>query len=291
MTPFVFGAGYSGRFYARTVRERTDTIFGTTRAFDKAAMLEAAGMKPLVLDETGTGPFVGALRETTHLVVSAAPGEGGDPLLEAFGRVVVGSMPKLEWVGYLSTVGVYGNHDGAWVTEEAELRPSLQRTGRRVEAETQWLNFGVATGVPVAVLRLSGIYGPGRNALANLAAGTARRIVKQGQIFNRIEVRDIAGALVHLGERRIGGIFNVSDDEPSPPQDVVAYAAMLMGMEPPPEIPFEEAELSPMARSFYGETKKVSNERLKSTGYRFRFPDFRTALDQLWASGDWKAER
>lgn len=289
MTPFIFGAGYSGRFYARAVRERADAIYGTTRAAEKAAALEAAGIAPLVLEAKPSAAMLEALATTTHLVVSAAPGEDGDPMLTALGDAVLHTMPELRWVGYLSTIGVYGDHGGAWVTEESELRPGLQRTGRRVEAERQWLEFGRLTGVPVAVLRLSGIYGPGRNALANLAAGTARRIVKPGQIFNRIEVRDIAGALVHLGDARLGGVYNVSDDEPSPPQDVVEYAATLMGVEPPPEIPFEQAELSPMARSFYGETKRVSNARLKETGFRFRFPTYRDALRALWASGEWKA--
>ena len=162
-----------------------------------------------------------------------------------------------------------------------------QRSRRRLEAERQWLELGRRAGLPVAVLRLSGIYGPGRNALVNLRDGTARRLVKPDQVFNRIHRDDIAGALRHLAERNLGGVFNVTDDLPAPPQDVVAYAAALMGIEPPPEIPFEIAQLSPMARSFYGENKRVSNAAIKKAGYAFRFPDYRTALDALWAAGDW----
>jgi nucleoside-diphosphate-sugar epimerase len=139
------------------------------------------------------------------------------------------------------------------------------------------------------VLRLSGIYGPGRNAFVNLRNGTAKRLIKPGQVFNRIHVDDIAGALWHLGERELGGIFNVTDDEPSPPQDVVTYAAELMGVPPPPEEPFESAELSPMARSFYGESKRVSNSAIKKAGYRFQFPNYRAALDAMWRDGNWRA--
>jgi len=163
-----------------------------------------------------------------------------------------------------------------------------KRSVMRVIAERDWLKLGQEIGRPVAVLRLSGIYGPGRNALVNLADGTARRLVKPGQVFNRIHCDDIAGALWHLAGKNLGGIFNVTDDEPAPPQDVVAYAAGLMGVEPPPEIAFETAELSPMARSFYGENKRVSNAAIKAAGYGFAFPDYRSALERMWADGSWR---
>ena len=197
-------------------------------------------------------------------------------------------MPALEWIGYLSTVGVYGDHGGGWVDETAECRPVSKRSVMRVSAEQDWLELGQAIGRPVAILRLSGIYGPGRNALVNLADGTARRLVKPGQVFNRIHCDDIAGALWHLIDHNLGGIFNVTDDLPAPPQDVVAYAASLMGVTPPPEIPFETAQLSPMARSFYGENKRVANAAIKAAGYNFRFPDYRVALDHMWADGNWR---
>ena len=165
-----------------------------------------------------------------------------------------------------------------------------RRSVLRVAAEKDWLGFGREAGLPVAVLRLSGIYGPGRNAFVNLANGTARRLVKPGQVFNRIHVADIAGALSHLARQQTAGIFNVTDDLPAPPQDVVAYAAELMGIAPPPEIPFETAQLSPMARSFYGENKRVSNALIKEAGYSLAFPDYRSAFDRMWADGDWRGD-
>ena len=168
------------------------------------------------------------------------------------------------------------------------MEPVSARSVERVAAERAWLAFGRDNDIPVAVLRLAGIYGPGRNAFCNLEAGTARRLIKPNQVFNRIRVEDIAGAALFLAEKSIGGIFNVTDHEPAPPQDIVAEAARLMGVSAPPEIPFETAELSPMARSFYGENKRVSNARLRDLGFDFRFPDYRISLAELWNSGNWR---
>jgi nucleoside-diphosphate-sugar epimerase len=229
-----------------------------------------------------------ALRDTTHLIVSIAPDEDGDPVLHAVGNAIRDRMPSLKWIGYLSTVGVYGDHNGAWVDEGSACRPVSRRSARRLETEREWLEVGQRTSLPVSVLRLSGIYGPGRNAFVNLSHGTARRLIKPGQVFNRVHVGDIAGALWHLSGRNENGVFNVTDDEPAAPQDVVTYAASLMGIEPPPEIPFETAQLSPMARSFYGESKRVSNAAIKGTGYEFEFPNFRAALDRMWAMQSWE---
>jgi nucleoside-diphosphate-sugar epimerase len=284
---FIFGAGYSARAFARAKGTSGAEIVGTTRSREKFAALRAAGIGPLLFDGALTGDVAAALRTTTHLVVSIAPGEAGDPVLAAARTALLQGMPALRWIGYLSTVGVYGDHGGAWVDETAECRPVSNRSRLRVEAERQWLEAGAERKVPVALLRLSGIYGPGRNAFVNLANGTARRLVKPGQVFNRIHVADIAGALQHLAGRGTGGVFNVTDDLPAPPQDVVAYAATVMGVEPPPEIAFEAAQLSPMARSFYGENKRVSNAAIKREGYRFRFVDYRAALDAMWTQGDW----
>jgi nucleoside-diphosphate-sugar epimerase len=163
-----------------------------------------------------------------------------------------------------------------------------KRSVMRVAAEQDWQQLGTDIARPVAILRLSGIYGPGRNALVNLENGSARRLVKPDQVFNRIHCDDIAGSLWQLIDGNTGGIFNVTDDLPAPPQDVVAYAASLMGIEPPPEIPFDAAQLSPMARSFYGENKRVANAAIKAAGYSLRFPDYRAAFDHMWASGDWR---
>lgn len=286
---FVFGAGYSGKAFARANRDADTTIFGTTRSLEKFPALRQAGIVPLRFDGTLTSEIGDAIGKTTHLVVSVAPDEAGDPVLGAAREEIAANMPELEWIAYLSTVGVYGDHGGNWVDEAAECRPVSKRSAMRVAAEQDWLKLGQDVGRPVAILRLSGIYGPGRNALVNLENGTARRLVKPGQVFNRIHCDDIAGALWHLAEGNRGGIFNITDDLPAPPQDVVAYAAQLMGIEPPPEIPFETAQLSPMARSFYGENKRVANAAIKAAGYGFRFPDYRSALDAMWASGDWRA--
>lgn len=197
-------------------------------------------------------------------------------------------MPALQWIGYLSTVGVYGDHRGGWVDEDTPFQPVSQRSRERVEAEQGWMALGEKIGIPVAVLRLSGIYGPGRNAFVNLDNGTARRLIKPSQVFNRIRVEDIAGATLFLAERGLGGIVNVTDDEPAPPQDVVTEAARLMGIAPPPEQAFETAELSPMARSFYGENKRVSNRRLRALGYEPRFANYRASLAALWQGQDWR---
>lgn len=286
-TIFIFGAGYSGKAFAQIASAGGSKVVGTTRSPEKFEALRQAGMTPLLFGGALTPDIEAALARTTHLVVSTAPDEEGDPVLNAARENIAHKMPALQWVGYLSTVGVYGDHGGGWVDETVECRPVSRRSVLRVAAEQAWLALGQEIGRPVAVLRLSGIYGPGRNAFVNLQNGTAKRLVKQGQVFNRIHRDDIGGALAHLGKKKLGGIFNVTDDLPAPPQDVVAYAAQLTGVEPPPEIAFETAELSPMARSFYGENKRVSNRAIKSTGYRFQFPDYRSALERMWREGDW----
>ncbi|MDG4878378.1 SDR family oxidoreductase [Mesorhizobium sp. WSM4935] len=284
---FIFGAGYSAKAFARANAQHAP-VSGTTRAPEKFEALRSAGIEPVQFNGALSPELSDALAKTTHLIVSVAPDEAGDPVLNAAGDALRGKMPALEWIGYLSTVGVYGDHGGAWVDETSDCRPVSKRSTMRVAAEQEWLTLGRETGKPVAILRLSGIYGPGRNALANLDDGTARRLVKPGQVFNRIHCDDIAGALWYLADNNLGGIFNVTDDEPAPPQDVVAYAAKLMGVAPPPEIPFETAQLSPMARSFYGENKRVANQAIKAAGYRFRFPNYRVALERMWAEGNWR---
>ncbi|MEW9836546.1 SDR family oxidoreductase [Mesorhizobium marinum] len=288
---FIFGAGYSARAFAGARADRPVGFAGTTRSQEKADALARAGIEPLRFDGKTLSPdLVAALKETTHLVVSIAPDEDGDPVLAATAGRLAGLAPKLRWLGYLSTVGVYGDHGGDWVDETSECRPVSGRSRQRVRAERAWLDFGQETGVATALLRLSGIYGPGRNAFVNLRNGTAKRLVKPGQVFNRIHVADIAGALWRLADDGQGGVFNVTDDLPAPPQDVVAHAAALMNVEAPPEIPFASAQLSPMARSFYGENKRVSNAGIKAAGYRFRYPDYRAALDGMWADGSWAGD-
>jgi nucleoside-diphosphate-sugar epimerase len=283
MRIMIFGAGYSGTAFARSVSETAEFVGGTTRSTERFGALSQADITPFLFDGAVGDDLAAALATTTHLVASAAPGDDGDPVLPA-----LPAMPALRWAGYLSTVGVYGDHQGRWVDEDTPCRPVSARSRARLDADEAWLSFGRERGLPVAVLRLSGIYGPGRNALVNLAEGTARRIVKLGQVFNRIHVDDIAGALLHLATRELGGIFNVTDDEPAPPQDVVSFAAGLMGVDPPPEIAFSDAAMTPMAKSFYGENKRVSNAKLKAGGYAFRFPDYRAAFTAMWREGNWR---
>jgi nucleoside-diphosphate-sugar epimerase len=289
MRVLLLGAGYSARAFAREIAGEAEWIAGTTREKANFSLLERKGIRPVRFDGTTIVPELAeVMAGATHLVHSAAPGEGGDPLLRLLPDPLTEAMPALQWIGYFSTVGVYGNHDGAWVDEASECRAKSKRGIARIEAEQAWMAAGEKSGVAVAVMRLAGIYGPGRNAFTKLEDGTAHRIVKQGQLFSRIHVDDIAGFARHLALGRTGGIFNVADDEPAPPQDVIAFAAGLMGVEPPPEIPFEEAEMSPMARSFYMDSRRVSNARLHASGYELRFPTFRDALTTMWEDGSWK---
>ncbi|WP_193174189.1 SDR family oxidoreductase [Oricola nitratireducens] len=285
---FIFGAGYSGRAFGRLMAAQGIPVAGTTRSPDKAEALRAEGIAPHLFDATGVSPdLLAALAATTHLIVSIAPDENGDPVLNAL-RGVLEALPLLEWTGYLSTVGVYGDHDGAWVDEETECRPVSQRSIQRLAAEMAWQDFADSVGKPLAILRLSGIYGSGRNAFVNLDRGMAKRLIKPGQVFNRIHVEDIARALEFLSGRHAEGIYNITDNEPAPPQDVVEYAASLMKIDPPAAIDFETATISPMARSFYGENKRVSNAKVRKAGFEFRHGDYRKALDRMWAEDSWR---
>lgn len=281
MRLFIFGTGFSSKAFVEEVRDQFDWIGGTTRSSDKMEALRTLGVEPFLFDGNSQGDGVAeALKQATHILVSIAPNEAGDPVLNQYANEIAGAKPR--WIGYLSTVGVYGNHDGAWVDEDTPLHPVSKRSVQRVAAEEAWLAFAEQNDLPVQIFRLSGIYGPGRNAFENFRKGTARRLVKPGQVFNRIHVADIAGALKAAMAKPSTRVFNVTDDEPAPPQDVVAFAAELLGVEAPPEIPFETADLTPMARSFYGENKRVSNQRLKDElGFTFRYPDYRVALKAL----------
>jgi len=284
MRLFIFGTGFSSKAFVEEVRDQFDWIGGTTRSSDKMEALRTLGVEPFLFDGNSQGDGVTeALKQATHILVSIAPNEAGDPVLNQYANEIAGAKPR--WIGYLSTVGVYGNHDGAWVDEDTPLNPVSKRSVQRVAAEEAWLAFAEQNDLPVQIFRLSGIYGPGRNAFENFRKGTARRLVKPGQVFNRIHVADIAGALKAAMTKPSTRVFNVTDDEPAPPQDVVAFAAELLGVEAPPEIPFETADLTPMARSFYGENKRVSNQRLKDElGFTFRYPDYRVALKALLAT-------
>lgn len=285
---FIFGAGFSGLEIGRQLSAAGHAVAGTTRSVDKFDRLVAQGIEPFVFDGVNLSDTVLARLETvTHLIMSIGPDEGGDPLVPLLGSQLRGALKNLQWIGYLSTVGVYGDHDGGWVDEETVCKPVSQRSVQRLEAEKAWQEFANEAMVPLAILRLSGIYGPGRNTFVNLAKGTAKRIIKPNQVFNRIHVSDIARSVLHLSSQNTSGLFNVTDNEPAPPQDVVTYVANLMGVTPPEEIAYDDANMSPMAHSFYGEVKKVSNAKLRGTGFEFNFPDYRIAMDAMWREGSW----
>lgn len=217
------------------------------------------------------------------MLVAIPPGEAGDPCLNQHGADLAASRPRT--LVYLSTVGVYGDHGGAWVDEESECRPVSQRARLRLEAESAWRLFAEETGVPVAIVRLAGIYGPGRGPFEKIRAGTARRIVKPGQVFNRIHVEDIAAIIEAAFDRRADGVFNGVDNEPAPPEEVLAHAAELLGAPPPPEVAFERAELTPMARTFYDESKRVRNDKIKrELGVRLAYPTYREGLRAILAA-------
>ncbi|MBK3746081.1 DUF1731 domain-containing protein, partial [Paraburkholderia aspalathi] len=244
---------------------------------------------PILFDESAPSEeLLGALHQATHLVISISPGADGDPALRLVKQMLSSGQSSLQWIAYLSTVGVYGDHQGDLVDEDTLCQPTSRRSIERVQAERDWQTLAEQYNVPLAILRLSGIYGPGRNALINLQRGSAKRIIKRGQVFNRIHVDDIAGALAFLSQNNTGGIFNITDDEPAPPQDVVAYAADLLGVSAPPEIAFETADMTPMARSFYSENKRVSNKRIKNLGFAFRYPDYRSAFQAMWRDDNWR---
>ncbi len=285
---FCFGLGYSARCLAGRVAAEGWRVGGTARTPDGAKAIAAQGLTAFVFDGSGASAGVGdALRAATHVLVSAPPGADGDPVLNQHAADIA-QAPSVQWIGYLSTVGVYGDHQGDWVDETSPPNPLSERSRRRVGAEEAWLAFGADTGARVQIFRLAGIYGPGRSAIERLRAGTAQRIIKPGQVFNRIHVEDIAEILhASLGGRGTHPVYNVADDEPAPPQDVIAYAAKLLQMPPPPEIAFEDAQLSVMAKSFYVENKRISNARVRrDLGIDLKYPNYRLGLQAILRRGD-----
>jgi nucleoside-diphosphate-sugar epimerase len=279
-----FGFGFSARVLASRLNVQDWQITGTSTTEAGCARIRAAGHQSVLFDGAAASADVTkALATATRVVVSAPPGEQGDPVLRHHSDDLRNAA-QLTWIGYLSTVGVYGDHGGAWVDETTPPNPGSPRSQRRLAAELAWL--ALPTGPKpqkrpvVGVFRLSGIYGPGRSAIDNLRDGSARRIVKPGQVFNRIHVDDIALVLdAAMVRQQTSQIYNVTDDEPAPPQDVVAYAAGLLSLAVPPDLPFATANLSPMARSFYSENKRVRNERVKQQlGVTFAYPTYREGM-------------
>ncbi len=270
-----FGFGFSAEALAQRLDRATWKVTGTSRSDEGVAAIEAQGFRGVRFDQLAAIPD-----DVTHIVSSVPPGDNGDPVIQKFGAELLKRAGQFQWAAYLSTTGVYGDHGGAMVDEATPLTPNTDRGARRVVAEAAW--GGIAQ-LPLHIFRLAGIYGPGRNALESIKDGSAKRVIKPGQIFSRIHVEDIAGVLLaSINQPRAGAVYNMADDEPCPPQDVIAYAAELLGIPVPPDIPFEEAKLSPMARSFYADSKRVSNALVKSElGYSFKYPNYRAGLKAL----------
>lgn len=270
-----FGFGYSARALAARLDKRAWKISATSRDSEGISAIDAQGFHGILIDSQ-----LQIAPDVTHLLISAPPDENGDPVLRLFQEQLRRLSKQLQWVGYLSTTGVYGDRGGDWVDEESSLEPNTTRGERRLKAEQNWLKLCNDHGLPVHLFRLAGIYGPGRNQLLTVLNGTAKRIIKAGQIFSRIHVDDIAGVLTaSIAKPNPCRAYNVCDDEPCPPQEVVEYAASLLGLPLPPEIPFEEANLSSMAKSFYADSKRVSNQRMKNElGYQLLYPNYREGL-------------
>jgi nucleoside-diphosphate-sugar epimerase len=282
------GLGYSATHYV-SISKQFDRVIGTTRSLRDASSLA----EMMAFDGMTAAPeLIARVEESDALLISAPPGDSGDPVLACLAEAIARGRPRS--IVYLSTIGVYGDTGGAWVDEESVPKAGSPRSAARLAAEEAWRRLGVQNGKAVAILRLAGIYGPGRNALVTLANGTARRIVKPGQVFNRIHVSDIAQAIEACFAQNATGIFNLADDEPAPPQDVITFAAELMGKAPPPEIPFDQARsgMSAMAQSFYAENRRVRNGKLKQTlGVKLAYPTYREGLralfDERIANSEW----
>jgi len=276
-----FGCGYVAKTLAARLLQEGWRVSGTTRDEEKARALQALGIEPLIFDGDSALPE-DVLADVTHVLHSVPPREEGDPVLRSHGETLA-ALPQLQWFGYLSTTGVYGDHGGDWVTEESALQATSARSRRRVEAEAAWRALLERHGLPLHVFRLAGIYGPGRNQLTALRQGRARRIAKPGYVFGRIHVEDICRALeASIAAPQPGAVYNLADDLPEEPEVVVAYAADLLGIAPPPLVPFDEAELTPMAKSFYLDCRRVSNRRLREElGVALAYPTYKEGLSAL----------
>jgi nucleoside-diphosphate-sugar epimerase len=277
------GFGLSAKTLAPYLKNQNWRITGTSRSESGAESIRALGFDGVVFDQ-----LQGIPESVTHIISSVPPGASGDPVLHRFGGDLGAMASQFAWVAYLSTTGVYGDHAGAWTDENTPLTPNTERGERRLQAEQAWLNLYRGRSMPLHIFRLAGIYGPGRNQLLSVLDGTAKRVIKPGQVFSRIHVDDIAGILLaSMAKPNPGNAYNVADDEPCPPQDVVAHAARLLSKPVPPDVPFEAAELSPMARSFYADSKRVCNLKVKEElAYRFRFPNYRDGLAALLPTVD-----
>ncbi len=275
------GHGYAAARVARALPEGWRVI-GTTRSADRAGALRDQGVEPVIWQAGGpVAALAEAFARATHVISSVAPGERGDPVLPVLAAL---PAPRLRWLGYLTATSVYGDSGGGWLDEHSPTEPTSPRGRGRLAAERAWQGFGAERGVGVAVFRIAGIYGPGRSAIDQLRAGTARRVVKPGQVFNRIHVTDLGRIVAAAAVQAATGPFLLCDGNPAPPQDVVAHAAELTGLPCPPEVPFEQAQMSPMARSFYSENKRTRSVRVgPELGVSLLYPDYRAGLPAIAA--------
>jgi nucleoside-diphosphate-sugar epimerase len=281
---FCFGLGYSALALARLLAREGWTVTGTCRTAETAVELRASGFAAQLFDRDRPVP-ADALRGVTHVLTSVPPDADGDPVLDCH-RDDIARLPGLTWLGYLSTTGVYGDRGGDWVDETSPLTPTGERGRRRVSAEQGWLELSRCRGVPTQIFRLAAIYGPGRSPFKALRTGSAKRVDKPGQVFSRIHVDDLARVLfASMARPRAGAVYNVCDDDPASPEAVVAYAAELLGVPPPPLVPLDRAGLSAMALSFYDDNKRVGNALIKrELGVRLRYPDYRAGLAAILAA-------
>ena len=272
---FIFGAGYTAGYLSKTLTEQGWTVYGTTRHQERFDEIAQSGAHPLLINDPSVSERLGSC---SHVLISAGPSQNGDPTLNDYHSLF--KPNKFDWVGYLSTTGVYGGTQGEWVDENTPLQPTTTRGQQRKLAEEAWSKI---PNLPLHIFRLAGIYGPGRGPFSKVTSGKAQRIIKKDQVFSRIHVEDIVQVIcASIAAGTDGGIYNVCDDHPAPPQDVIGYAAKLLGLPIPPAIALEDANLSPMARSFYAENKRVSNARIKSElGVALKYPDYKAGLDVL----------
>lgn len=284
---FCFGYGYTCDYLGHALAGSGEwALSGTTRSKEKQEALKERGIEASLFDYRH--PLVDPIsffKDTTHLLVSTPPDDEGDPSFRAHAQDIL-KIPSLEWVGYLSTTGVYGNRDGGWVNETSETRPTAKRGARRIKAEEQWMSLHKSQNLPIHIFRLAGIYGPGRSALDSVRAGVARRINKPGQAFSRVHVEDIIQVLIaSIHSPNPGSIYNVCDDYPAPSHEVIAHACKLLGRPAPPLIPYKEADLAPIARSFYADNKRVQNEKIKNElGVSLKYKNFQDGLEACMAA-------
>ncbi|MGB3148813.1 MAG: SDR family oxidoreductase [Paracoccaceae bacterium] len=281
-TLLIFGHGYSAAALSSRLLQEGWDIIGTTRDPEKAKALADSGIEPLIWPGTALAPH---LARATHILGSIGANAGGDPVLAAHAGDIAAAASHIAWAGYLSTTGVYGDHQGGWVDETTALTPTTERGKWRLRAEEQWLALGQSCGLPVHLFRLAGIYGPGRGPFEKVRSPGARLVIKAQQFMSRIHVEDIATVLAaSIARPAAGRAYNVCDDEPSPPESVLLHAARLLGLPPPPAVPLAEADMTPMARSFYAESKKVCNRRIKEElGVTLAYPTYREGLAALLA--------